>query len=73
MFATKFQEYSRRLKEEGLEQGREEGLSEGLDEGRTAERLAIARRLLERGETVEQVAELTGLSPDDVADLAKER
>lgn len=61
MFAPKFQEYSRRLKEEAL------------DEGRAAERLAIARRLLERGETVEEVAELTGLSPDDVADLAKER
>jgi predicted transposase YdaD len=81
MFATKFQEYSRRLKEEGLEQGREEGLSEGLEqgldegrtEGRAVERLAIARRLLERGETVEEVAELTGLSPDDVTNLAKGR
>lgn len=80
MFATKFQEYSRRLKEEGLEKGREEGLSEGRDqgldqgrtEGRAAERLAIARRLLERGETVKDVAELTGLSRDQVANLAKE-
>lgn len=83
MFATKFQEYSRRLKnegiEEGLEKGREEGLSEGLEqgldqgrtEGRVAEQLAIARRLLERGEAVKDVAELTGLSPEDVAILAK--
>ena len=67
MFATKFQEYSRRLKEEGIQKGREEGLAEGQN----AERLALARRLLERGETVKDVAELTGLSPEDVAILAK--
>ncbi len=66
MFATKFQEYSRRLKEEGLEKG----LEKGLEQGQTAERLAIARRLLDRGEPVETVAELTGLSVDEVRQLA---
>ncbi len=64
MFATKFQEYSRRLKEEGLEQGHERG--------QTAERLAIARRLLDRGESVKDVADLTGLSTEDVAKLTEE-
>ena len=37
----------------------------------TPEHLAIARRLLERGEMVEDVAELTGLSPEDVRKLAQ--
>ncbi len=64
MFATKFQEYSRRLKkegleeglsegrsaglEEGLEKGREEGLTEGLDQGRTEGRTAERLALARR-------------------------
>ena len=89
MFATRFQEYSQRLKNEGRSEGREEGRSEGRREGqregrregqkegrrqgRTAERIALARRLLERGETVEAVAELTGLPVGEVEKLASER
>ena len=69
MFATRFQEYSRRLKDEGLREGRDEGLREGLD----AARHDIATRLLDRGESVEEVARITGLTTDEVARLAKPR
>ena len=69
MFATRFQEYSRRLKDEGLREGRDEGLREGLD----AARHDIATRLLDRGESAEEVARITGLTTDEVARLAKPR
>ena len=62
MFATRFQEYSRRLKNEDLEEGATEGLDQGRTEGRDTERLAIARRLLERAQTVE-----TGLRQGAIA------
>lgn len=50
---------------------KEEGREEGRHEGRTAERIALARRLLDRGETVETFASLTELSIDDVKRLAR--
>ena len=75
MFATRFQEYSRRLKDEGrdegIREGRDEGLDQGLREGLDAARHDIARRLLDRGEPPEEVARITGLTTDEVARLAR--
>ena len=62
---------------EGLEQGHAEGRAEGLEQGR-AEGLAegqaqaqaeIAKKMLESGVSVEQIAQFTGLTPDEVAAL----
>ena len=51
--------------EKGLAEGRAEGRAEGLAEGR----IEIAKKLLAMGLTVEQVAEATGLTKDEIATL----
>ena len=49
--------------------GREEGLKEGREQGRTEGRLAVARRMLEAGVSMDQVATFTGLTVDDLAKM----
>jgi predicted transposase/invertase (TIGR01784 family) len=59
--------------EEGLKEGRKEGHKEGLEEGRAAGRfeamLDLARRMKQRGTPLAVIAELTGLSEEDVTPL----
>ena len=54
---------------EGREQGRKEGREEGRTEGRVEERIAVARRMLEAGVSIDQVAIFTGLTVDDLAKM----
>ena len=61
-------------KEEGLAEGHEKGLKEGkelgLKEGAHEKAVEAARKLLKMNVvTVEQIAEATGLSPDEVLTL----
>ncbi|MDW8210201.1 MAG: Rpn family recombination-promoting nuclease/putative transposase, partial [Cytophagales bacterium] len=56
-------------REEGFNEGRAEGLREGMERGRLEERLLFARRLLEKGFSVAQIAELTGLDERELLDL----
>lgn len=51
---------------EGIERGRQEGMQEGMHQ----KSLAIAKVLLEKGLSVELVAESTGLSVDEIKKLA---
>ena len=44
--------------EEGLEQGLEQGRDQGMEEGR----VEVARRLMAKGMTAAEVAEITGIS-----------
>jgi len=55
--------------EEGLEAGREEGRKDGLTEGQEEERIRIARNAKAKGLPAATIAELTGLSPDEVEQL----
>jgi predicted transposase/invertase (TIGR01784 family) len=48
-----------------LEEGREEGRQEGREEGHR-EKLEIARKFKNLGIPVEQVALVTGLSPEEI-------
>jgi hypothetical protein len=52
------------------EQLRQEGLEKGLEKGRQEGRQEIARKLLARGLSVTDVAELTGLPVDEVRALS---
>ncbi|TVQ21177.1 MAG: hypothetical protein EA382_13990, partial [Spirochaetaceae bacterium] len=61
MFATKLQEYGERLKEEAREEGRLKGRQE--------ERRATARAMTERGIDIAVIAEVTGLSREEIAAL----
>ena len=71
-------------KDEGLSEGREaglidgrveekkEGLSEGREIGLIEGRKAVARSLLEKGMAEAEIAEVTGLTPEEVAALGQE-
>jgi len=49
----------------GRAEGREEGRAEGREEGREEAIVAIARKLKQRGASVAEIAELTGLSEEE--------
>ena len=53
----------------GEEGGKEKGLKEGLEKGRIEERLRNARGLKARGVDAEIIAQVTGLSVDDILGL----
>ena len=55
--------------EEGLEEGRKEGRKEGLEEGRKATNIYNARKMEAKGYPIEDIAEITGLSIQEVATL----
>ncbi|MEG0454114.1 MAG: PD-(D/E)XK nuclease family transposase [Bacteroides sp.] len=58
---------------EGLQQGREEGLEQGreqgLEKGREEERLSNARKMKNRGLDDTMIADITGLTPEEIAGL----
>lgn len=53
----------------GMKQGRAEGMKQGRAEGRAEEKKAIAKQFLAMGLTVEQVAQGSGLSIEEVKGL----
>ncbi len=53
-------------REEGREKGREEGLEEGIATGKRLQMEETAKRLLSKGMPVDEVSEVTGMSPEDV-------
>ncbi|WP_367364468.1 Rpn family recombination-promoting nuclease/putative transposase [Candidatus Tisiphia endosymbiont of Nedyus quadrimaculatus] len=54
-----------------LEKGRVEGKAEGREEGRYEERITIARKLLKENMTSEHIANITGLSIEEINKLLK--
>ncbi|SIQ34879.1 conserved hypothetical protein (putative transposase or invertase) [Alkalispirochaeta americana] len=59
-------------KEEGLQQGIEQGIEQGREEGREeerAKRLESARRLKDRKMPLEEIAEITNLTPEEIQEL----
>jgi len=56
-----------------VEQGRNEGREQGLQEGRKQERTDTALRLLARGFPVDEVAELSSLSAEEVRRIDENR
>ncbi|MDO3412067.1 Rpn family recombination-promoting nuclease/putative transposase [Saccharibacillus sp. CPCC 101409] len=51
------------------EQGMEEGLKEGIKEGVKAANLASARRMLDRNLDIPMIAEITGLTEEEIGSL----
>ena len=60
-------------REEGRQEGRQEGREEGLQEGVENTQRALVRRLLVKGHTFDQIADLVGLSLEEVKALAEPR
>lgn len=58
--------------EEGLKEGKQEGLKEGemkVNEGKQEEKRQIARALIARDMAVLEIAEITGLSEEDIREI----
>jgi len=54
---------------EGIEQGKQEGFVEGVEQGMLKEKIEIAKRLLTKALTIEEIEELTGLSKEDIKNI----
>ena len=54
---------------EGEAIGRAEGRAEGLEEGEAKERIKNARKMKDKGYPIEDIAEITGLSSEEIAAL----
>lgn len=52
--------------EEEREEGREEGRKEGRKEGANSRNRELARALLKFGDSIEKIAQVTGLSPEEI-------
>lgn len=61
--------YRKEAREEGLEEGRQEGRRIGLQEGRREEAVQIARRMRTRGMDESIVADVTGLTMEEIRGL----
>ena len=59
-------------KQQGVEEGRREGRQEGRQEGLEQAKIAFATKLLQRGDSVDEVAEVTELPVKTVQQLADE-
>lgn len=56
-------------KNNAREEGREEGIKEGTEKGKKDEKIAIAKKLLKKGYSVEQIMEITDLSEDEIKEI----
>jgi len=56
--------------DDAREEGIAKGIAKGLEEGEKAKSLAVARNLVKRNMAVTDIAEITGLSFDEIKNLA---
>mgnify|MGYP003294640716 CR=1 FL=1 len=58
--------------EQGLQQGLEQGKKLGLEEGSKKKQLEIAKKLLDKKMSIEEIAEITGLDISIIKNLAED-
>ncbi|MBP3841726.1 MAG: hypothetical protein IK997_06395, partial [Bacilli bacterium] len=59
----------KQFREEGLAEGRKEGIKEGIKEGRAEANLEAAKKMIEKGYSLDEVSDITGLSIDKLNNL----
>ena len=55
--------------EQGLEQGLARGLEQGLEQGRSSEKMEIAKKMKAKGQPTDFIADITGLSIEEIEKL----
>ena len=58
--------------EEGIEDGRIEGRAEGIEEGSKQKAYEIAKKMLKKGNSIEDICDITGLSKKEIEQLKEE-
>jgi hypothetical protein len=71
--ASVFAEMEARCRAESLQKGRAEGMEKGRAEGRLNEKLEIARKMKETGDSIEKIQAITGLDIKTVNRLRKKK
>ena len=56
-------------RKEGIKKGREEGMKKGLEKGANEATIKIAKAMQDSGMDIEQIAKLTGLTPNEIRSL----
>ena len=56
----------------GYEEGIEEGRIEGIEEGSLQKAYEIAKKMLKKGNSIEDICDITGLSIEEIEKLRKE-
>jgi len=64
-----FQEGKAEGMEEGIAKGKAEGMEEGIAKGEQQKSLSIAKNLLKMGMTIQQVADATGISEEEIKQI----
>ncbi len=55
--------------ERGMEQGIEQGMEQGIEQGEKAKSIEIAKKLLEKGNGIDEIVDITGLSEYEISAL----
>ena len=57
--------------EKGIEKGIERGIERGIEKGATEKALRVAEKMLRRGDSIEDIVNMTELSKENIIDLKK--
>ena len=55
--------------EQGIEQGIKQGIEQGIERGREKNKLENAKRMKDKGYPLEEIADITGLSIEEIEKL----
>ena len=58
-------------KEEGISQGIEQGYTSGINDGISKEKVSIAKNMLNKNMSMEDISDITGLSIEEINKLRK--
>ena len=59
--------------EQGIELGKKEGIEQGIEQGKAEEKIEIAKKLLAKNSSIEEIMELTELSENEIMQLKEDK
>ena len=59
--------------ESGFEQGIEEGIKQGMEQGIEVRNIEIVKKLIQRGEKIENIIEITGLTKEKILEIKEQK
>lgn len=60
---------SKAIEEYGYDKGLEYGLKQGIEQGKKQDKIEIAKKLLNKGKSIEEIIEITDLSKEDIENI----
>ncbi len=69
MFRLEESETYKMIIEKGIEKGIKKGIEKGIEKGKKEGKIAVAKKLLEKGMDIDEIAEITELSKEEIKKL----